>query len=96
MDNLVKSIQALVASDVQVDKEGGNRGYFSEHPLVDAVVCDASGALIHDGGRPHFSAMEQLAKRIPGCQVVAGETDGFGWLTGVIVLPNGRGRVVYG
>ena len=95
MDKLIKAIEVLISSDVLADEDG----YFNssdEKEEVQAVCDNACGTLIRDGGRPNFAAMEELATKLSGCEVVAGETDSFGWLTGVIVLPNGRGRVVYG
>ena len=66
------------------------------HQLVEAATCYAGRALIDDHGHPDFAAHKEL-ERIgvaSGWKVVAGETDGFGWLTGVIQTK--KGRIVYG
>ena len=62
------------------------------HPDIQTVVELACEELADNSGYPHFGAMEVLEEE--GFRVVAGETDSFGWLTGVIIT--NKGRIVYG
>ena len=62
------------------------------HPDVRSVVELACEELITNNGDPNFAAREVLGEE--GFRVVAGETDSFGWLTGVIITT--KGRIVYG
>ena len=62
------------------------------HSDIRTVVNLACGELITNSGEPNFDAMRLLEKE--GFKVVPGETDSFGWLTGVIITK--KGRIVYG
>ena len=64
--------------------------------LVEAAESAAESILITAGGRPDYSAMARLKEA--GFPVYAGETDGFGWLTGCIDLKVGEtpATLVYG
>lgn len=60
--------------------------------LLTEIDYDASGLLINSDGTPKFRAHRILQDL--GYKVVKGESDSFGWLTGVIITP--VGRIVYG
>lgn len=62
-------------------------------PLLEEIVGAADVALISSGGSPHYQAHKHLHDAY-GYRVKAGETDSFGWLTGVILTK--RGYLVYG
>lgn len=71
-------------------------GVTSELPEdIQAVLTLADTLLITDDGRPDYVAHYELERLTDGlCYVRPGETDSFGWLTGVICTP--AGRIVYG
>lgn len=77
--------------------ENENTIYIDEaHPAYEQlVVLDeyACGALISTKGQANFTAMRML-RDATGCSVTRGESDGFGWLSGVINTP--KGMYVYG
>lgn len=93
IEQLVDAIRALEAcvdiepQDYLTDGESG-----SHHPLIEAVITEACGSLIHDSGQANYYMMNLLKQR--GIRVVSGESDSFGWLTGVVITS--KGRVVYG
>lgn len=58
--------------------------------LADQILIVQEGRL---QGQPNFTAMQHLSQRY-GYDVVKGEGDSFGWLTGVIVGKNYK--LVYG
>lgn len=62
------------------------------HPLVKEISSMATSLLIDNEGRCNWDAHEEL--KAAGFRVTAGETDSFGWLTGVIHTP--KGKIVYG
>ena len=49
----------------------------------DQIDAIASGLLITNEGRPNYCQINEFEKYAP-CKIVAGETDSFGWLTGII------------
>lgn len=62
------------------------------HPLVNAVVTEANRELITVSGNPNWAAHRELCSA--GFRVRKGESDSFGWLTGVI--NTSKGDIVYG
>lgn len=60
--------------------------------LIDEIVVSADTALITNDGSCRFDQHE-LLKRV-GFNVTPGETDSFGWLSGVIHTC--KGKIVYG
>ena len=60
--------------------------------LYHAVVDQANGVLITSDGQPNYPAMQLLEPH--GWRVTKGESDSFGWLSGIIRTP--KGRIVYG
>lgn len=59
---------------------------------VEAITTAACGALITPKGGADFSAI--FALKAAGVLVTCGESDGFGWLTGVVHTRHGK--IVYG
>ena len=62
------------------------------HPLVLEAVGLAEDALVDDSGYPPGSARGLLLKE--GFQLLPGEQDSFGWLSGTIVTS--KGTIVFG
>lgn len=65
---------------------------YDYHPLVREAVRLAEDELIDDSGHPDGSAKELLLKE--GFQVLPGERDSFGWLTGRIITK--KGTIIFG
>ena len=63
------------------------------HDLVETAESEACGALICSDGQANFKAMAELKERF-GYIVKPGETDSFGWLTGIVCCS--KGMIVYG
>lgn len=63
---------------------------YAQLEALDKYACDG---LISNKGQANFTAMRML-RDATGCNVTRGESDGFGWLTGVINTP--KGMYVYG
>ena len=92
--DLVTAIDAMMADPKVAPAEWLTNGYAGERPeSVNQVVWLAEELLITSAGRPDHTAMATIAAT-SGYRVVRGESDSFGWLTGVILTP--KGRVVYG
>ena len=90
---LVAAIKAVTDDPTVVPSDYLSNGSHDELPKsVQAVIAIAEEALICDDGNPNFKAHREL--RAEGFPVYAGETDSFGWLTGVILTP--KGQIVYG
>ena len=99
MEKLIAKIKELIEDPAFPLEEDGKlyltNGAQDELPLlIQEIESEACGELISSGGNPHYGKMEILEKAIPGVLVVKGESDSFGWLSGVIVTP--KGRIVYG
>ena len=67
-----------------------DEGYIEDVPesiqdMADEVLIDSTG--------PNYKTVTLLEKH--GIRIVAGETDSYGWLTGVIITPKGK-RLVFG
>lgn len=62
------------------------------HPLVKEVLIEAALELITVRGNPNWAAHRELAAA--GFPVRKGESDSFGWLSGVI--KTSKGNIVYG
>lgn len=63
-----------------------------QHPLVNKITWEADRELITTAGHPNFAAHRELANA--GFPVRKGESDSFGWLSGVIKTK--KGDIVYG
>ena len=102
MEHVMKNIADLAAAintmlaDETVPTTPGEYltdGYADEKPeSLNEVVYLAEELLIKNSGRPDFDAHEKLATH--GYRVSRGESDSFGWLSGVITTP--KGLIVYG
>lgn len=98
MKKLIEAINKLKA-DASFPDEGDEQIYLTDGAedelaeLIQEISSEACGELISSGGTPNYGAMREL-ETATGCRVVKGESDSFGWLTGVIVTP--KGRIVYG
>ena len=83
--------------DEEDKRESENAVILSEGEVgyaeLDAIAEYAESTLVTPGGNPNYDAMEEL-KEATGCKVTKGESDSFGWLTGVINTP--KGKYVYG
>jgi hypothetical protein len=93
---LLEALNAMVDDPVVDDKRFLTDGAQDGLPAsVKAVVEAANEELICGDGVPNLAVMLDLKKQSNGKFTVhAGETDSFGWLTGVIQTP--KGNVVYG
>ena len=91
MERLIAALKEMLEDDMVVPAEYLTDGDCPES--VARVEYEACGALIHSDGRPNFANQRELFRRT-GYEVVPGEVDSFGWLTGVIITP--KGKVVYG
>lgn len=102
MEHVMKNIADLAAAidamlnDAAVPTTPGEyltNGYANDRPeSINEVVYLAEELLIKNDGRPNFAEHEKLAAH--GYRVSRGESDSFGWLSGVITTP--KGLVVYG
>lgn len=99
---LIQKLNILVTS-LEVEQCKDEHGYISYNrnlpkenrwfnDLLDEIDGDLSAFLITSDGKPDFEAIE--AMRLAGYTVTKGESDSFGWLTGV--LHTKVGKVVYG
>jgi hypothetical protein len=82
----------IVDNDYNNDPEEGNlspnlNGQSSITDPDDHLGSLASGFLIGDEGRPHWANIRIMKNH--KFDVFAGESDSFGWLTGVVRLPRG-------
>jgi hypothetical protein len=93
VDDLAAAINAMLADETVAKASYLTDGCAGDLPdTVCEVVYLAEEVLIKPTGRPNFSEHEKLAAL--GYSVCRGESDSFGWLTGVITTP--KGRIVYG
>lgn len=87
MDELLKALQeANALPEVPYSEDG--------REMTDAelkVMSLANDLFITKSGQPNRAQMNEFMKYAP-CAIVPGETDGFGWLTGVIHY-NGRSYI---
>lgn len=86
-------IQTLKAIDEDASVESHNGMCDISHPLVIAVKYLANTYLIGDDGHPIGKEMDRV--RESGYPIYPGETDRFGWLTGLIEIKNGS-IIVFG
>jgi hypothetical protein len=93
--DLAAAIDVMLNDSAVPTKPGEylTEGCASEWPSsINQVVALAGEVLIRNDGRPNFVEHEKLAAH--GFRVSRGESDSFGWLSGVISTP--KGLVVYG
>jgi hypothetical protein len=64
------------------------------HPFHNAVTYLADRCLITRDGRPDIDAITTV--KMHGFNVRPGESDSFGWLSGVIELPTRKQSIVFG
>lgn len=90
---LIDSIKTLESND-SIDKQefltDGDPDLLP--PIVKEVVNNACDLLITSAGQTNFNAIAELKKN--NITVGPGETDSFGWLTGVIYTT--KGKIVFG
>ena len=94
MDKLVA--EHKVGEDDGVYFQSTGSGYDEElENLLGEIEEIACTELIGPKAQPNYENMDKLKKMSNGrYRVIKGESDSFGWLTGVIVAK--EGRVVYG
>lgn len=94
VQTLAAAIHCVVMSAEIQPKEYLTDGPADEcHRLINEVVNEADSVLITREGSADFAAMRDL-ERIYGYKVTKGESDSFGWLSGVI--HTAKGKIVYG
>lgn len=89
MKTLIDLLQEIEASNLE-STEFLHDG--PTNPLVEEASMLASIELITSNGQPDRQKIAVLAKQ--GFRVTPGETDSFGWLTGIIYLK--PGKLVFG
>jgi len=90
---LIEALKEVEKDDLVVEGRNVTDGYYDDLPeTVRKAVDLADGVLITGEGRPNFDVFEEIKKA--GFHVGPGETDSFGWLTGVI--RTSKGSLVYG
>lgn len=93
MKELIEALRRVVLnSEIEESRYLTDGEHEELHPDIQEAVNLACEELITNSGEPNFDAMRVLEEE--GFRVVAGETDSFGWLTGVIITK--KGRIVYG
>ena len=95
MNKLIETLQAIESNPNFVGNGHDylTNGYYDDlHPLVQKVVVLADEELITNDGSCNWAA-HNLLKRA-GFAVSCGESDSFGWLSGVIHTT--KGMIVYG
>lgn len=90
MDNLIEKLDVVNLRTELVK----NDFYDSEDDEVYAITSLADDIFITQGGSPNFNAISELNAKRAEYRVGPGEKDSFGWLSGVIYLPNGK--IVFG
>ena len=70
----------------------GERPSAREVKVMEKIATVACSFLITEEGKPNFAAMKLLERN--GFHVGPGETDSFGWLSGIIYTR--KGKIVYG
>lgn len=94
IQDLGEALNAIVTTDLIETREILNEGAVDDqHWMVADAEDKACDALIRHDGHPDFEAMQELEENY-GYRVVPGETDSFGWLTGIIRTR--KGNLVYG
>ena len=93
VQELIAALQKIQDDDAVEEAQYLTDGYMDELPeSVQNAVGLACEALIANEGHCNWDAMAELKKA--GFPVYAGETDDFGWLSGVIATS--KGNLVYG
>jgi hypothetical protein len=93
MKILVTTLRAIVACEEIQPADYLTDGDQDElHELIQTATAEASGTLITSLGTPNYAAIARLAQE--GFLVTKGESDSFGWLTGVI--HTAKGKIMYG
>ena len=95
MNELIEALQAIESNPnfIRNRHDYLTNGYYDDlHPLVQKVVDLADGELITNKGTCNWAAHQTL--KLAGFPVTCGESDSFGWLSGVIHTT--KGMVVYG
>lgn len=83
MDELIDQL-----TDDLFSEECGERGYHfpkAYEGIISDIEWMANCRFIKNG-RPDYSAIHSFEKKNPNCRIEPGETDSFGWLTGVLVI----------
>lgn len=103
MGQLITDIELFLDDENNHKSFVTENGYFGQTPvceqntqvkaLIDELETLSDGLLITGKGKPDFAAHRELGA-LCGVTIRAGETDSFGWLTGVIVARNFK--FVYG
>lgn len=91
--NNFENYQNIVQSDFNPNTDNPENMYLSSgHPVIQKIVNEATTYLITDEGAPNWQNIDYL--RDEGFGVGPGETDRYGWLTGVIYTK--KGMIVFG
>lgn len=93
LSTLIESLKTLEADSSIENKEFLTDGCFDDLPQnIQNVVNAASEELITSDGYPNYENIGKLREN--GFTVIKGESDSFGWLSGVILTK--KGKIVYG
>lgn len=92
-DEFVKRLLAVNDLGNNVICYDGNEDYIDIEATDYGLYISIDDFLIDKNCKPNYEAMEKLENN--DIMVGPGETDRFGWLTGVIRLPNGK-KIVFG
>jgi hypothetical protein len=85
---LVDTLKQIEESPEIKPTEWLTEGYEHElHGLLQKALDEADSELITDSGTPNWAAMDALEAE--GFRITKGESDSFGWLSGVIHASKG-------
>jgi len=88
----ISALKAMMEDEEVEPKRWLTNGQYSDLPASVKRVIEFADEDLISNGRPDFSMIEALRRE--GFEVTPGETDSFGWLTGVIHTP--KGMIVWG
>ena len=95
--SFISKLDSLMVELTENGKETTRNDYLTneEHitPEIDEISLEASGIFIDSEGRTKNTLLLSIYSS-GKYEIVRGEYDSFGWLTGVIITP--KGRIVYG
>ena len=89
--DLIKKLDAFMPSAIARECEEDGHDYITN---ADEIEDDACALFIKTGGRVNYDAIDEFNRQTKTYYVGPGETDSFGWLTGVIYTP--KGMIVWG
>lgn len=95
--SFISKLDSLMVELAESGKQTTRNDYLTseEHvtPEIDEISHEASGIFIDSEGRTKNTLFLSIYSG-GRYEIVKGESDSFGWLTGVIITP--YGRIVYG